>query len=136
MKRQQFRMKLIALLLMGMILIAGLHGVNTLPESGTSASLRDAILRLTGQASASPAPSDTPDPTPNSADATPGGTPESAPEASPAPIPAAVPMAESSSLPSAVQESSSAPSDTTPQLPLSEALSNYFSTEQKGSDDP
>ena len=56
MKGQRYRFKLITLLLMGLILLSLVHGARTIPLESSSASLRDSILRLTGQATPSPEP--------------------------------------------------------------------------------
>ena len=62
MKNQRFRYKLIALLLMGLLLLAGVYGIRTIPLTGPSDSLRDSILRLTGQSASPPAESPSPSP--------------------------------------------------------------------------
>ena len=65
MKNQRFRFRAAALLLAGLILLAGFSGLRQLPRNGSSASLRDAIRRLTGQpVSPSPEPSASPSPAP------------------------------------------------------------------------
>lgn len=65
MKNQRFRFRAAALLLAGLILLAGFSGLRQLPRNGSSASLRDAIRRLTGQpVSPSPEPSAPPSPAP------------------------------------------------------------------------
>lgn len=63
MKNQRFRFRVVALLLAGLILLAGVSGMRMLPGSESTASLRDAIRRLTGQPlSPAPAPSVSPSP--------------------------------------------------------------------------
>ena len=48
MKSQRFRFRLIAVLLMGLILFAGVYGLKAIPGYSADSSLSEAILRLTG----------------------------------------------------------------------------------------
>ena len=97
MKLQRFRFRMIALLLIFLLGLAGFYVFRSVPfpaEQSTSGALREAILRLTGQSA-----------------------PEPDPEASS--LPAAVPVPTAEALPA---------SDAPSVQPLSEALSNYFTS--------
>ncbi|MCR4876349.1 MAG: hypothetical protein K5922_04185 [Clostridiales bacterium] len=146
MKNQRFRFKLIALLLIGLIGLAGVYGIRTIPLTGPSVSLRDAILRLTGQSSPAPSVSPPPEaasvpPPPVSASPEPEAKVSPAPggtEAKPAstfgsPDPQADPSTEGLGVQVPVSETSAytTPDEFLPPTaasvpPLSEALSNYF----------
>ncbi len=124
MKNQRFRFRLITLLLIGLIALAAFCGARTIPVMDSSASLRDAILRLTGQnVPAGPAA------TPSSAYSTEGlvFSPSS-------PAPSSSPSAFSvgNLLFTGLSPSSSPVPDPSPadqkDLSLPEALSQYFSS--------
>ena len=116
MKNQRFRIKLTALLLVGLLLLAVGYGARHIPRSGSVSSLRDAILRLTGQATPvpseegetsttlEPTPADSPTPDVFGLGSLSGPPPEASPdqavsppgdgsaEAPPSPDPAASPL--------------------------------------------
>ena len=117
MKQQAFRCKLIALLLIALLGLAAANGVRTIPFAGESGDLRSAILRLTGQESASAPPSVSPGPAVSPGPSTLPPTGETvffSPGESAAPL-----------TPDASADDGASVS---PPVPLSEALSNYFSS--------
>ena len=104
MKTQRFRFRVVALILIALLGLAGFYGLRTVPFSAdqpsSSGSLREAVLRLTGQASPSPEPH---------------------PEESSAPA--------SNPVPSSEKPPESIPTPDAPSVqPLSEALSDYFAS--------
>ena len=122
MKQQQFRFRLIALFLIALLGAALLGGLRTISFTGPSGDLRSAILRLTGQETASPSPGVSVPPAASvspDAEASPGAA------GSPAVSPAPSSGPELSTL--GLGEIWPAASPTSSLLPLSEALSGYFS---------
>lgn len=120
MKQQQFRFRLIALFLIALLGAALLGGLRTISFTGPSGDLRSAILRLTGQETASPGVS-----VPPAASVSPDAEASPGAAGSPAVSPAPSFDPELSTL--GLGEIGPAVSPTSSLLPLSEALSGYFS---------
>lgn len=120
MKQQQFRFRLIALFLIALLGAALLGGLRTISFTGPAGDLRSAILRLTGQETASPGVS-----VPPAASVSPDAEASPGAAGSPAVSPAPSSDPELSTL--GLGEIGPAASPTSSLLPLSEALSGYFS---------
>lgn len=110
------------MLLLTLLGVTGIYGARTIPLSTDSSSLREAILLLTGQETAAPTNSPVPELSP-------------VPETD-TPSPAATVKPVSTDLPDAAftpdsvltPEITASSPDVTPVPPLSEALSEYFSS--------
>ena len=85
MKNQRYRSKIIALLLVALLGLTVVGGIRSIPETESQASLRDSILRLTGQ-SASPVPGSSTD-SAESPSVSPGASATAQPDVSTSPDP-------------------------------------------------
>lgn len=127
MKGQQFRFRIIALLLIALLGLAAFSGLRFLSPASDAVSLRDAILHLTGQITLTPPPEIPSGQTSGEAAGSSSPSSEEPAEASASPSPGAEAASGSPSVPPTGETVPGDSGHDTPPPPFSEALSQYFS---------